>query len=121
MECPRLDDLPGRELAGGRRVAEAGTRAAKLRGLAGLDAMPAAAGLHIARCRSVHTLSMRFALDLIWLGRDGRPVRVDRDVAPRRLRTCLRARSVVEVRAGEADAFLAAGLRDGLAPATARF
>lgn len=110
MDCPRLDALPGRDLAGGRRVAEARTRAARLRGLARLDAIPAAAGLHIAPCRSVHTFSMRFALDLVWLGGDGRPVRVDRDVAPRRMRTCLRARSVVEVRAGEADAFLAAGL-----------
>jgi hypothetical protein len=39
-------------------------------------------------------------------------VRVDRDVPPRRMRTCMRARSVVEVAAGRADAFLAAGLAD---------
>jgi hypothetical protein len=32
-------------------------------------------------------------------------VRVDETVVPRRLRTCLRARSVVETRAGEAAAF----------------
>jgi uncharacterized membrane protein (UPF0127 family) len=51
---------------------------------------------------------MRFPLDLIWLDGDGRPVRIDRDVAPRRLRTCLRARSVVEANAGAADAFAAA-------------
>ena len=53
---------------------------------------------------------MRFALDLIWLGADGHVVRVDRDVAPRRLRGCRRARSVVECAAGEAGAFLAAGV-----------
>jgi uncharacterized membrane protein (UPF0127 family) len=53
---------------------------------------------------------MRFALDLVWLGADGAVVRVDRAVPPRRMRTCLRARSVVEVAAGRADAFLAAGL-----------
>ncbi len=72
--------------------------------------MPRTSALHIPRCRSVHTFGMRFALDLIWLDRGGRPVRVDRDVAPRRLRTCLAARSVIETNAGEADAFLAAGL-----------
>ena len=53
---------------------------------------------------------MRFALDLIWLDRDGAVVRVDRDVPPRRLRACRAARSVVEVAAGRADAFLAGGL-----------
>ena len=37
-------------------------------------------------------------------------VRVDRAVAPRRLKTCFRARSVVEANAGTADEFLAAGL-----------
>jgi uncharacterized membrane protein (UPF0127 family) len=53
---------------------------------------------------------MRFPLDLVWLDRAGAVVRVDRDVPRRRVRTCLRARSVVECGAGRADAFLAAGL-----------
>ena len=39
---------------------------------------------------------MRFALDLLWLAADGTPVRLDRDVGKRRLRTCLCARSVIE-------------------------
>jgi uncharacterized membrane protein (UPF0127 family) len=106
----RLDALPGRDLAGGLRVAEANTRAARLKGLAKLDAMPASAALHIPKCWSVHTFTMRFPLDLIWLGRDGRPVRIDRAVPPNRIRTCLRARSVVEASAGAAGDFLAAGL-----------
>jgi uncharacterized membrane protein (UPF0127 family) len=49
---------------------------------------------------------MRFPLDLVWLGPAGEPVRVDRAVPPRRLRTCLAARSVVEVGAGRADALV---------------
>ena len=107
--CPRLDALPGRELAGGLRVAEAAGWLARLRGLARLDSLPPALGLHIPRCRSVHTFTMRFALDLIWLDGDGRVVRVDQAVPPRRLKSCRRARSVVEVNAGAADAFLAQG------------
>ncbi len=75
-----------------------------------LDALPPTLALHIPRCRSVHTVTMRFALDLIWLDRDGRVVRVDRGVPPGRMRSCLRARSVVEAGAGTGDAFLAAGL-----------
>ncbi len=103
--------MESRELGGGLRVAVAGSRAARARGLARLDAMPAGVALQIPRCRSVHTFGMRFVLDLVWLDRDGAPVRVDREVPPRRVRTCLRARSVVEANAGSADAFLAAGLR----------
>jgi uncharacterized membrane protein (UPF0127 family) len=110
MDCPRLDVLPGRRLDGDLRIAEASTRKARMHGLARLDVLPATYGLHIPRCRSVHTFTMRFPLDLIWLGADGKPVRVDRDVAPRRLRTCLRARSVIEVNAGQADRFVTAGL-----------
>ena len=108
--CPRLDDLPGRDLPGGLRVAEARTRPARMKGLARLDAMPEQLALHIPRCRSVHTFTMRFPLDLIWLDGEGKPVRVDRAVPSNRMKICLRARSVVEANAGTADAFLAAGL-----------
>ncbi len=62
------------------------------------------------RCRAVHTLTMRFALDLIWLADDGTVVRVDRHVRPRRHRGCARARAVVETRAGCADRYIAAGV-----------
>jgi uncharacterized membrane protein (UPF0127 family) len=113
MSCPRLDSLPIRELPGGLRLAEASTQAARFRGLARLDDMPANYALRIPRCRSVHTFTMRFPLDVIFLDGSDRVVRVARDVAPRRLRTCLRARTVVETRAGEADRFLAAGLAPG--------
>ena len=108
--CERLDALPGRDLPGGLRVAEAHTRAARLKGLAKLDAMPASAALHIPKCWSVHTFTMRFPLDLIWLGKDGQVVRVDPAVPPRRLKWCLKARSVVEANAGTADHFVGAGL-----------
>jgi uncharacterized membrane protein (UPF0127 family) len=104
----RLDGLPGRDLPGGLRIVEAATRAARLRGLARLDDLPSRVALHIPRCRSVHTFTMRFPLDLIWLDADGAVVRIDAGVPPRRLKSCLRARSVIEARGGCADAFVAA-------------
>jgi uncharacterized protein len=58
---------------------------------------PPAEGLLLPRTRSVHTFGMRFALDLHWLDGSGEVVRVDRAVPPRRVRTCLRARSVLEL------------------------
>jgi uncharacterized membrane protein (UPF0127 family) len=111
--CPRLDALPGRDLPGGLRIAEAHNRASRVKGLAKLDAMPASTALHIPRCRSVHTFTMRFPLDLIWLDKAGHVVRIDTNVPPRRLKSCLRARSVIEANGGTADAFVAAGLVDG--------
>ena len=61
--CPRLDDLPGRDLPGGLRLAEARTRPARMKGLARLDAMPgisrstsrAAARCTPSRCASRST------------------------------------------------------------------
>jgi len=58
---------------------------------------PPAQGLLLPRTRSVHTFGMRFALDLHWLDAAGSVVRVDRAVPPRRVRTCLRARAVLEL------------------------
>jgi uncharacterized protein len=106
----RLAALPARDLAGGLRVYEARGMRARGRGLGGLPALPAEQALCIPRCRAVHTFTMRFPLDLIWLGPDGTVVRLDRDVPPRRHRGCARARAVVETRAGCADRFLAAGI-----------
>jgi uncharacterized membrane protein (UPF0127 family) len=108
----RFDSFAGRDLPGGLRVVEATTRRTRGKGLARMDDMPATLALHLVPCRSVHTFGMRFALDLIWLDRAGGVVRVDTAVPPRRVRTCLRARSVLEVRAGSADAFVSAQ-RDG--------
>lgn len=104
----RFAGLPRRELPGGRVIIEAQTHRSRRRGLARLDALPADQALHIPSTPSVHTFGMRFSLDLIWLDGAGGVVRVDRDVPARRMRTCLRARSVIETAAGQADAFLEA-------------
>jgi uncharacterized membrane protein (UPF0127 family) len=107
----RFAGLPVHELAGGHRIVVADSRRSRMRGLSRLEALPPATGLHIPRCRSIQTMSMRFPLDLVWLDGDGAVVRVDHAVPPRRMKTCRRARSVVECDAGAADGFLAAGLQ----------
>jgi uncharacterized membrane protein (UPF0127 family) len=106
----RFDGLPRRSLTHGLTVVEARTSRSRRRGLARLDAVPPDHALLIPRCPAVHTFGMRFPLDLIWLGKGERVVRVDRDVPAMRMRACLRARSVVETTAGQADAFLSAGI-----------
>jgi uncharacterized membrane protein (UPF0127 family) len=101
----RLAGLERRALPGGLTLLVAGDRRSRRRGLARLDALPAGHALLFERCRSIHTIGMRFALDLVWLDGDGARVREDRGVAPRRLRTCLAARAVVEAAAGEGGRF----------------
>jgi len=106
----RLAALERRPLPGGLTLLVAGDRRARRRGLARLDrgALPDGYALAFERCRSVHTIGMRFALDLVWIDGDGVVVRIDRDVGPRRVRTCLRARGVIEAAAGEGEPFAAA-------------
>jgi uncharacterized membrane protein (UPF0127 family) len=108
----RLRRLPRADLGGPLDVRLAATPRARLLGLAYLAAARVAgAGLLLPRTRSIHTFGMRFALDLVWLDRDGVVVRVDRAVAPRRLRACARASAVIELPAGTAPSELAAGVR----------
>ncbi len=97
----------------GWRIAVARGPIARARGLLGRRGLPPRHGLWL-RTRSVHTAGMRFALDLVWIGRDGTVARVDADVGPRRVRTCIAARGVIEVAAGDGTA-LAAAIRDGSA------
>jgi hypothetical protein len=76
----------------------ADTRAARRKGLLGRDGVDGA--LLIVPARSVHTLGMRFPLDVAWCDRDLKVVRVAR-LAPYRLtRSVLRARAVLEAEAG---------------------
>jgi uncharacterized membrane protein (UPF0127 family) len=105
----RLEALPVLELPGGLRIHEARGMTARRRGLGGLDDLPGDRALRLG-CRAVHTFTMRFALDLIWLAGDGTVVRVDRGVPPRRQRGCARAQAVVETRAGFADRYIEAGV-----------
>ena len=92
----RLRRLPAREIGGGLVLVEARGLRARLLGLALLRELPPAYGLLIPRCRSVHTFGMRFALDLVWRGEDGRLLRVDRAVRRRRIRWCRAATTVEE-------------------------
>jgi len=104
----RFDGLECRPLPGGLALLVAGNRRSRMLGLARLDDLPADHAMLFDRCRSIHTAGMRFELDLLWLDRHGRVVRLDRAVAPRRMRTCLRARAVVETNAGQGERFASA-------------
>jgi uncharacterized protein len=110
----RLAGLPATTPAPGLTLHDAVGFNPRRRGLAGLDALPAEVGLRFDRCRSIHTIGMRFALDLVWLDADGAVVRLDEGVPPRRLRSCRGARQVVETAAGSGRRFAEALESEGL-------
>jgi uncharacterized membrane protein (UPF0127 family) len=84
-------------LEGGRIVPVAASGLARLLGLAVLSPDAAPAGLLIPRCRAVHTIGMRFRLDLHFLDAEGLTLSVRRAVPPRRFVREPGARSVLEL------------------------
>jgi uncharacterized membrane protein (UPF0127 family) len=94
--APRLRGLPRQE-ALGAVYPVATTRRARLLGLSFLDLDAAGAGLLIPGCRSVHTIWMRFPLDVYFLGPYGEPIRVRYAVPRFRVVRHREARSVLEV------------------------
>ncbi len=94
----RLRHLPELRDAGGARVLVARSFRARLLGLALLEEMPPDCALLFPRCSSIHTFGMRFPIDVVFLDRDRRVVRVERGVGRRRLLRCRGAAEVLEWR-----------------------
>jgi uncharacterized protein len=69
-------------------------------------------GLWISPCNSVHTLGMRYAIDVVFMNADGRIAKVVEQLPPWRAAGCLNAKSTLELRAGLAGQL---GLRRGMA------
>ena len=82
----------------------------RLVGLIAQPLPPTGTGLWIEPCRAVHTFGVRGPLDLVFVGGSGAVLRVCQNVLPGRMRGVLRARAVLELRAGEAGRL---GLRSG--------
>ena len=70
------------------------------KGLLGRDSLPEGTALIIAPCQGIHTFSMRFAIDVAFVAKDGRVLKVRQAVPPRRIAVALRAFAVIELPAG---------------------
>jgi uncharacterized membrane protein (UPF0127 family) len=82
----------------------ASTRATRRRGLLGRERLSATEGLLLTPCKAVHTVGMRFPIDVIFIDRDGRAVRIVPSLAPWRIAMSARATAVIELAAGQAAA-----------------
>ena len=82
------------------RVELAVTRRARRVGLLGRDRFDADAALVLAPCLAIHTAFMRFPIDVIFVDRRGRAVRVVQDLRPWRVAVAPRAHAAIELAAG---------------------
>ena len=99
MRHARLLTEDRRELA---RLELAETARERARGLLGRSSLPAGQAMWLAPCRSIHTIGMRFAIDVAFLDRDARVLTIREQLPPFRLTWGgWRARGVLEFAAGE--------------------
>jgi len=92
----RFRDCDYRRLLG-FDIPVATTWLSRLLGLALLRRERAGNGLLIPGCRSVHTVGMRFSLDLLFFDRRGQVVEIFREVPAGRFLRCGRAVAVLEL------------------------
>ena len=87
------------------------TSLARLRGLLGRSGLSSGEGLLLRPAGSVHTAFMKFTIDVVFMDRDLRVVKVVPELVPWRTAGCRGARAVLELPAGEANR---RGLREGV-------
>ena len=88
----------GHTIASAVEIAE--TRRARNRGLLGRDALDPSSALVLTPCCSIHTASMRFAIDVVFIDRDGRVLRIVSALPPWRAAWAVRAHAVIELAGG---------------------
>jgi uncharacterized protein len=91
------------------RLEDAGGLAGQSRGLLGRDRLADGQGMLFVAGRFtpfmwMHMFFMRFAIDIVFLDRDGRVLKIDRELKPWRLSSLVfGARRALELRAGAAE------------------
>lgn len=93
----------------GTRIASdalfATTARGRTRGLLGRDSMRPGEALVFPRCRQIHTLGMRFPIDVAFLSAGGEVLRVVSDLKPGRITAWVpRARTTIELPEGTLEA-----------------
>ena len=82
----------------------ADTSAKRRTGLLKHNALEPGEGLWIAPCEAVHTFGMKFAIDVLYLDRKKKVLKVRNGMPRGRMSACLRAHSVLELPSGTAAA-----------------
>lgn len=97
-EAQRAHAGPGTGVA--LRIREARSFRDRLVGLSGVQPFVNCDALHLPRCRAIHTIGMAIAIDVIFVDRAQRVLRICAALGPGRLRWCRAADAVWELPAG---------------------
>ena len=73
------------------------------RGLLKRTGLATGEGLWIVPCEGVHTIGMKFPIDVVFLSKKRKVLKVRRDMKKWRMAVCLRGHSVLELPAGMCD------------------
>jgi uncharacterized membrane protein (UPF0127 family) len=99
--------MPRIRLERGPVVCERGELAitmwSRSKGLLGRAGLAKDQGLWIQPTGSIHMWFMRFPIDVIWAGRDGRVLKLTRNIKPWRMAYCRRAKVALELPVGAID------------------
>ena len=104
----RLQTGDGRTVC--ERCARAESPFQRMRGLLGRSSLAPGEGILLRPAGSVHTAFMRFAIDVVFVDREGEVLRIAEALPPWRTASARGAKAVVELAAGAAAA---AGLTAG--------
>lgn len=83
----------------------------RLRGLLFKPALKLDEALLLSPCKSVHTLGMRYPIDVVFLSPDYIILKIVNDCLPKRLASCSHAKHTLELLAGESSRL---GLKVGM-------
>ena len=92
----------------GTKIVLANSSGERRTGLLKQDSLAEGHGLWIVPCEGIHTMFMRFAIDVVFLDRKNRVRKIRPNLPPWRLSACFVGRSVLELPAGTAERTLMA-------------
>ena len=98
----RLQNMRSGHVLAGHLMAAFDSKSRR-RGLLGQDSLGEGSAMLIAPCNAVHTFFMRFPIDVTFVARNGRVLKVRRELRPWRLAAALRGFVAVELPAGTLD------------------
>ena len=82
------------------RAEIADTSAKRRTGLLRHSRLEPGEGLWIAPCEAIHTIGMKFPIDVLFLDRKKKVLKIKREMPKARMAVCLRAHSVLELPSG---------------------
>jgi uncharacterized protein len=101
MKSIELKTVDGRVVC--ERCFVADNALTRMRGLLGRTGLEKGEGLLLRPASSIHMFFMRFAIDVVFVGRGGEVVKVAANVRPWRIAAARGAKAAIELPAGEAN------------------